>query len=70
MLWIAPIDPGDHCIDSITHGTFDLLHIGHLTVRVVRRVDPGGGISMITSLEDGKPSRVLAVAVRSGPLMI
>jgi hypothetical protein len=29
MLSIPPINPGDHHIDSITHGTSDLLHIAH-----------------------------------------
>ena len=32
VLSIPPIDPGDHHIDSITCGTFDLLHIGHLNL--------------------------------------
>jgi hypothetical protein len=33
MLSIPPIDPGDHHINTITRGTFDLLHPGHLNVQ-------------------------------------
>jgi hypothetical protein len=32
VLSIPPVDPGDHHIDSIICGTFDLLQIGHLNL--------------------------------------
>ena len=32
MLSIRPIDPGDHYIDCVTRGAFDLLHIAQLNM--------------------------------------
>jgi glycerol-3-phosphate cytidylyltransferase len=52
VLWIPSIDPGDHHIDGITDGTFDLLHAGHLNLLELLRalgdkLILGEGISMM-----------------------